>query len=99
MENAVKYTPGPWRVFNGTDIFPDDEDREADRHIADCDMAGNICGDEQRANARLMATSPEMLDALRLAEPVIAFSLSYYGAEDADEALQAVRDAISKATS
>lgn len=59
---------------------------------------GGISLEERDANARLIAASPEMLDALMLAEPVIAFSLSYYGSEDADEALQAVRDAIAKAT-
>jgi hypothetical protein len=60
----AKHTPGPWRVFNGTDVFPDDEDREATRHIADCDMAGSIGGDEQRANARLISAAPDLLDSL-----------------------------------
>lgn len=52
--SEVKHTPGPWRVFNGTDIFPDDADTEGTRHIADCDMVNNISGDEARANAEFI---------------------------------------------
>jgi murein L,D-transpeptidase YcbB/YkuD len=48
-------TPGPWRTFNGTDIFPDDGDIGATKHIADCSMSGSIGGDEQRANALFFA--------------------------------------------
>lgn len=58
------YTPGPWRTFNGTDVFPDDGDREGQSHIADCAMFGWIDTETQNANARLIAAAPDLLEAL-----------------------------------
>ncbi|MBM7046088.1 hypothetical protein [Rhizobium lusitanum] len=52
MEGVTK---GPWRTFNGTDVYPDDDDIEGTKHIADCSMTGSIGGDEQRANATFFA--------------------------------------------
>lgn len=48
-------TPGPWRTFNGTDIFPDDDDTEGRNHIADCSMSDEIGGTMQRKNATYIA--------------------------------------------
>ena len=59
----VKHTPGPWRVFNGTDVFPDDDDTEGTRHIADCNMGNNISSAEAKANACLIAAAPDLLEA------------------------------------
>jgi len=63
--SEAKHTAGPWRTFNGTDVYPDDGDTAAMKHIADCSMAGSIGGDEQNANARLIAAAPDLLDALQ----------------------------------
>lgn len=60
-----KHTPGPWRTFNGTDVFPDDGDREGERQIADCAMSHAMPIDEEQANARLIAAAPELLEALQ----------------------------------
>jgi hypothetical protein len=54
-----KHTPGPWRIFNSTDIFPDDNDTEGLRQIADCSVSEHIPFTEQQANARLIAAAPE----------------------------------------
>lgn len=89
----VKHTPGPW-----TDI----SDRANARHpmalistncldsiSIDATKSGRTF-DESRANARLIAAAPEMLDALRTIESCLA-------PEDNDFAAKKVRYAISLA--
>jgi len=62
--SAAQHTPGPWAVFNGTDIFPDN-DLGGDRHIADCfPVQDGIPYAEREANARLIAAAPDLLKAL-----------------------------------
>jgi hypothetical protein len=57
-----EHTPGKWTVMNVTDVF---EDIWSDgRQIAACLMSSDIPIDQQAANARLMAASPELLEAL-----------------------------------
>lgn len=100
MGNA-KHTPGPWRVFNGTDVFPDDGDREATRHIADCDMPGNIGGDEQRANARLISAAPDLLEALTALVDIDENGGPFGGElyrDRVERAFDAARAGIAKAT-
>lgn len=78
MTSNSKHTPGPWKVFNGTDIFPDDVDLDGTRHIADFSMAGSqfISGDEKRANARLSAAAPDLLEALYATRKIVAEAAS-----------------------
>ncbi len=59
------HTAGDWRTFNGTDIYPDDDDTEGTRHIADFSMSDTITYEEQRANALLGAAAPAMYRALK----------------------------------
>ena len=35
MSDQQAHTPEPWRGFNGTDVFPDDDDTEGRHYIAD----------------------------------------------------------------
>jgi hypothetical protein len=64
-ESAKKATQGEWRTFNGTDIFPDDDDVEATRHIADCSMSGWMEAEEQHCNAAHIANaSPARIAAI-----------------------------------
>ena len=91
-DQKTKHTPGPW-VWNGKDMpFADVEDargnviagtHECDRHDAHQARA------EERANARLIAAAPELLDALRL---VLAHDGALTGAD-----WTAIRAAIAKA--
>lgn len=96
-----KHTPGPWFVFNGTDIFtglgaknaagdecePNDGWLIADAGITDLNY------DEVMANARLIAAAPKLLMALRHLEHNARKS----GA-DMGMALDVAREAIAEAT-
>ena len=102
---TTQHTPGPW----STDL-PEHEEPYQDIRI----QAGTrgICrvwmddapvhdyNAEQLANARLIAAAPELLEALKAFDELIAFQ--YTGSRDAMSALQAAafkaHDAITKAT-
>ncbi len=63
MANA-KHTPGPWLQWAGSNIIirlHSGEDRVEDLRI--CEVAPNTFGDAGRANARLIAAAPELLEA------------------------------------
>ena len=67
--SEVKHTPGPWRTRKSESEAPDDFVVMADKtgeSICDC-TAGNpyMSEEEALANARLIATAPEMLLALK----------------------------------
>jgi hypothetical protein len=64
-----KHTPGPWHVQDNTINTSDQTgqlrvDSEIDGAIADCGR-GKYVDDESRANARLIAAAPEMVELLR----------------------------------
>lgn len=65
----TKHTPGPWAIFNGVDIYPDNGDKRARHHIAEVSPEGyltddcDITSDEHKANARLIAAAPDLLAA------------------------------------
>lgn len=71
-----RFTPGPWEVCNGIDVYPVG-DFEARKLIADCDAMNapvDNHGDhldtdmtyaECKANARLISAAPDMYEALR----------------------------------
>ena len=61
-ENA-KHTPGPWRATEKTITAPETEDRLG----MECRLYGGN-GSDNRANARLIAGAPEMLEALKAYE-------------------------------
>lgn len=54
-----KHTPGPWRATLKTVTAPETEDRLA---LEVRIHGGNV--DDNRANARLIAAAPELLEAL-----------------------------------
>ena len=66
------FTPGPWVVFNGVDIFTTERHgKENDGHqIADCYVdysSADDCGIDMgkaEANAHLIAAAPDMYEAL-----------------------------------
>ena len=63
----VKHTPGPWNselINNGTDY----QISSKRRYIATLAKYGNLdskCDDLDKANARLIAAAPELLEALK----------------------------------
>jgi hypothetical protein len=86
---ATKHTPGPWvrpavqtiRAANG-------------RLIARVDAGGTITGTEVVANARLIAASPDLLEALTLFEAFYPIGINL----ELDDAVRKARAAIAKAT-
>lgn len=58
---SKQYTPGPWHIGMrpGPIVYG-----ELGEQVADCRMGLDV-SDEQRANARLIAAAPELLNACR----------------------------------
>lgn len=89
-QNTQKHTPGPWQVdgnyIHGTN---------GKRFLADA-------GDgEGLTNARIISAAPELLDALRMASVLLwknSGRLISPNRADIDEAFEAMRNAIAKAT-
>ena len=87
-----KHTQGPWTVDGAVATENLDVLGEGGRvAMLACD---DIDSETLRANARLIAASPEMLDALRVAQS----ELHYFTATRGSEAHELVRAAIAKAT-
>ena len=69
---ASEFTPGPWQFYpltrndglNMGYIRPDPEDSREIAHLGDMERSG----DENLANALLIAAAPELLSALKLIE-------------------------------
>lgn len=87
-----KHTQGPWTVDGAVATENLDVLGEGGRiAMLDCD---DIDAETLKANARLIAASPEMLAALRVAQS----ELHYFTATRGSEAHEIVRAAIAKAT-
>jgi hypothetical protein len=87
-----KHTPGPWEAYD-FEIWAYGE------RIADTITGVNF--EEDRANARLMAAAPELLDALRFYMAQFGQDLEYRGIpydQYQQEADKTARAAIFKAT-
>ena len=100
----MKATPGPWRVVHNTttdsfSVYTSDSER--DSCIAY--IPESFGARTELANARLMAASPHMHEALTAAENALAIAASYRDvtrAPDGDRinaALTAARRALAKA--
>lgn len=86
-----KGTPGPWR-FNGSEI-----ESELCDYIADV-YGTNADTDEEKANAKLIATSPDLLAALQsLVEIYDNDGSRLYTTETKQRALDKAKVAINKA--
>ncbi len=99
----AKHTPGPWvlEILQGYDSFdcPVDSDVEitaADgKHIHSHDLGYRDDTDEEiKANARLIAAAPDLLDALK----ALTDRMSLYAGHHDDELTKIGRAAIAKAT-
>ena len=93
--NAI-HTPGPWLVAYDRSVRP-----EADEWITIAQQYDGRDGcilpkDQQKANAHLIAASPRMLDALRVAQMCL---IGYtHRNEVIDNAIKEVTEAIHQAT-
>lgn len=84
-----KHTQGPWNLmypdnpFDGFVAGPDDK------------LVAVGMGDDTRANARLIAAAPEILDAL---EQIVSLFPYFPAGSDERKALELAQEAIAKAT-
>jgi len=92
---TTQHTTGPWRVF---DAFTDPE-IVTDRPTAfETESLVQFKGQTNaKANARLMAAAPELLDALELCEDALADLARLDDGTPSISALQSARAAIAKA--
>ena len=90
----MKHTPGPWQVNHNNPFRISDSDGV----IRGCAPIAETCGtlNEKRANARLIAASPDLLAACRVARSAIVFGNGR--AVDWNAITNQLADAISKAT-
>ena len=91
------HTPGPWRATTQTVTAPETEDRlPLDVRI----YGGNK--QDNAANARLIATAPDLLEALQqIIDMNVQYAVERYGSAAAAESMACVRTAraaIAKAT-
>ena len=105
MNGAVKHTPGPWIIRTASHGLPYQiwapgafygVPGRVGKSITRWGAISLPSSDEGKANARLIAAAPDMLDALELALSVLAGELMTKSA--LIEALQKGRAAIAKAT-
>lgn len=89
-----KHTPGPWRVVE--DRVPSSLEVYAGKTaIAECWRRADV--ETEIANARLIASAPELFAALQLMVDRFLDTEGSYGAWE-NEAIEAARAAIEKAT-
>lgn len=100
----AKHTPGTWEVAGNCIRTPtvvnDRGGIEGGHLIAECSVHWPMA--EHRANARLIAAAPAMLEALECLLPGLVIDLRYAPPDDDFDALRSriktVTDAIAKAT-
>lgn len=106
---AARHTPGPWRVgYRSLHVMADNAKIGGDTPICDIRGWGYLTGNGhgalgldpkeaaeiQDANARLIASAPELLKALRIAANEIRQAKGYTGDSDAHFHMRAAQDAI-----
>jgi hypothetical protein len=93
-----KHTPGPWEVWDITGLDVVAFAGPNPHFICGPVMMSGVCADldQCRANARLIAAAPELLEALVSVLASVPFS-SYHGDGELEECEARVRAAISKA--
>jgi hypothetical protein len=92
---TATHTPGPWRVF---DTFVDPEIVTDQPTAHETESLVQFKGQRNaKANARLMAAAPEMLEALQLCEDVLADLARLDDGTPSVSALNMARAAIAKA--
>jgi hypothetical protein len=88
----MKHTPGPWTQWADTNIIIClHSGSKRSENLRICEVATHTWQDQGRYNARLIASAPELLDALKAVQAFIE------GKPDAVEPFGMVRAAIAKA--
>jgi hypothetical protein len=103
MSHNCRHTPGPWDCDLDYIVAPDPNGRHPDIYIAEIaasDEEGRIASPEQQmANRQLIATAPEMLAALLLAQGALNTAPRFrVGDTDSYNIAATVDGVIAKAT-
>ena len=101
--NTNAHTPGPWEIFPVKEVWRGHDVRgphgETITHVQ---RGGSERADEQKANARLIAFAPELLQAIKDLFRECAMVHKSWGdgdnTKEADAAIKRAKDAIAKAT-
>lgn len=95
---TTKHTPGPWKIDDSGSMIETEHPvnlRGEYEHI--CDFRPDLAGNINEANARLIAASPTLYDALEMAQATIE-RLQRHAPGSADGTLDVIRKALTKAT-
>ena len=95
---TTKHTPGPWKAGR----YPAIDSGDKAWKVTDSTFLVNVARcDQSEANARLIASAPELLEALRIASGILGDVVTHPGSEfqrrEIKFALQSVSAAIAKA--
>ena len=71
--DEVKHSPGPWRICVGQyrRVLCGEQTGSLERYVTDCGIDSRIPFNEQLANARLIATAPDLLETLEAFERTV----------------------------
>jgi hypothetical protein len=99
MMKTAQHTPAPWTANASGLIYRQVSDDDDGAPFV-CDVCDNPLEytDQERANARLIAAAPDLLEALELCEDVLAELARLDDGTPSISALHAARAAIAKAT-
>ena len=92
-----KHTPGPWTFDNGIEFICTDTSSHGEWYGDWAVARVNILKAEAKANARLIAAAPELLDALKLMRDAFLDTEGSHGTLE-QTATDAADAAIAKAT-
>lgn len=86
------HTQGPWEIKNNIGIY------SGNRQLAVISSRIGDMNDEERANARLIAAAPELLDVLLTIQKYRAYEWSEMGSQQEHTLAAAIHSVIDKAT-
>ena len=94
MSKEKKFTPGPWRTHdNNSELVCCVKNKY---HIANTDIDDDVTREEAKANSTLIAVSPELIEALEIANKLLFHKVNW---EDEEErlAMNNIKSVINKA--
>lgn len=93
----TKHTPGPWSISKISNLRIDNSNGEIVCALLYATTDGQITP-ETEANAKLIASAPDLLEALKDAYQVLLARGKLLGLDDQGPVMDKVRAAIAKAT-
>lgn len=86
---SVGHTPGPWHILGSSDAGQVSiefayTDKDCNRHSGSVAIVDGQRGERLRANARLIAAAPDLLEALERLAGVVRDMVNIYGNHSAE---------------